>query len=456
MRALFLRTPPAAVFALVMPLALLAPGSAPGFASPAPPADSHGFDRLERDFVWITLGSDAFAVVQEAAGGPAGAAALLPVAEAGGVVVARLRRDGLSGVGEAIHRELRRCGGYVVHESLEAARQELVRATSTQAGQRQEGGVAFVIDQPGWVEELAGDVDAAQILATMTSLSTTFVNRYHAHPSGTAAANWIRDLWAGYATGRPEVTVELVAHPSPTTPQPSVRLILPGSTLASEILILGGHLDSIAPGTSNPNFSGPGADDDASGIATLSEVIRVLLASGFHPQRTIQFIAYAAEEIGLKGSTDIAANYLAAAANVVGVLQQDMTGYNGSTADVAFVSDFTNPDLTAFLVDLLETYQPDVLWTSTACGYACSDHAPWHTRGYPAAFAFEAEIGEDNPWIHTTSDTVATLGNSAAHAAKFARLATAFAIEAGLDGTSDIFSDGFESETTGAWSLAFP
>ena len=216
----------------------------------------------------------------------------------------------------------------------------------------------------------------------------------------------------------------------------------------------GGHLDSIAPGSSNPNFSAPGADDDASGIATISEAARVLLASDFQPQRTLRIMGYAAEEVGLRGSTSLATAYQAAGINVVAVFQQDLTNYHGSTQDVAFITDFTNANLTTFVINLLETYQPEVTWTTTACGYACSDHAPWHNRGYAAVFPVEARFGEETPFIHTTGDTVASLGNSAAHAVKFARLAAAFLVETGRDGaaTNELFSDGFETGNTDAWS----
>ena len=105
------------------------------------------------------------------------------------------------------------------------------------------------------------------------------------------AANWIRGLWAGYAASRPEVTVELFSHGG-ITPQPSIILTLPGTTLAGEVVILGGHQDSIRSGCSSlPGCIAPGADDDASGIATLSEVIRVAMAADFRPQRTVHFIA---------------------------------------------------------------------------------------------------------------------------------------------------------------------
>jgi len=129
-----------------------------------------------------------------------------------------------------------------------------------------------------------------------------------------------------------------------------------------------------------------------------------------------------------------------------------MTGYPGSAEDVVLISDSTDPALNDFLVELLETYQPGLAWTTDECGYACSDHDPWHLRGYPAGFAFEARVGQHNPEIHTADDTVATLDDSAEHAAKFARLAAAFLAETALVDPGVLFADGFERGTPSAWS----
>jgi hypothetical protein len=64
--------------------------------------------------------------------------------------------------------------------------------------------------------------------------------------------------------------------------------------LTGETVILGGHIDSTAGGASNRS---PGADDDASGSAAVLEVFKILMASGFVPDRTVEFHAYAAEEV---------------------------------------------------------------------------------------------------------------------------------------------------------------
>ena len=70
------------------------------------------------------------------------------------------------------------------------------------------------------------------------------------------------------------------------------------------------------------------------------------------------------------------------------------------------------------------------------CNYGCSDHASWHQQGYAATLPFESRFSDYNPHIHTSGDTLANMGNQAAHALKFARLALSYAVELGQDGNS--------------------
>jgi leucyl aminopeptidase len=407
-------------------------------------------DLFGQEGIWITLGADAFDTLVELPDLRFDSRPLARVAEASGVVVTRVHAADLDRISAEMHEVYRRCAGFMVHPSLAAARQELARLAEDGAPRVP---MAYTIDQGSLVNRLEAALEEPPMLDTIDHLSNDFNNRYHAHPSGTAAAQWIFDQWQTLAQGRPDVTVELYAHTS--TPQPSVILTIPGVGLPDEFVVLGGHLDSTASGSGNPDFLAPGADDDASGIAVLTEVIRVAMAEDFRPRRTVQFMAYAAEEIGLVGSGEIATAYQAAAVDVVAVLQLDMTDYFGSVEDIWLLSEqWTDTALTNFLSDLVEVYLPELQWSTTACGYGCSDHASWDSRGYPAAMPFEARFGQHNPEIHTTDDTLATLGNSVAHAHKFARLGVAYLVEVAK--SSAIFADGFESGTTDLWSTVVP
>jgi leucyl aminopeptidase len=202
-------------------------------------------------------------------------------------------------------------------------------------------------------------------------------------------------------------------------------MTIPGTDLSDEIVVIGGHLDSITFSGSNA----PGADDDASGIATLTEVARLILTQDVPLRRTVQFMAYAGEEAGLRGSDAIADDYAARDVPVVGVMQLDMTNYDGSQFDIVLITDNTDDAQTNFLGDLAATYLPQFPVSSDDCGYACSDHASWSRNGFPAVLPFEATMSTYNPTIHSPNDTLAVSGNNANHASKFAKLAVAYIVE---------------------------
>ena len=376
--------------------------------------------RAQSPEVWITIGQmEAARVLEDAA---VAEVDLLQVEADGEIVVARIREDRIPELARIIHERLHRCGGFVAHESREAAFQAVARELALVP---EAPLVEYTIDNGPVVQTLMSGIQEANVRSTITSLAA-FFTRYHTTQTGQESANWIRNQWAGYAQGRSDVTVQLFAHPTATTPQPSVILTIQGTTLPSEVVVLGAHQDSVNGGASG---RAPGADDDASGVASLSEVIRVAMTNGYRPARTVKFMAYAAEEVGLRGSADIAAQHRNANVNVVGVLQLDMTNYKGSAGiDFAMVTDRTNAEQNAFVGQLIDTYV-GLPRTNTQCGYACSDHASWNTQGYAASFPHEAPLANSNPFIHTANDTLAQSGNNANHAVKFSKLSAAYLAE---------------------------
>jgi len=270
-----------------------------------------------------------------------------------------------------------------------------------------------------YVQTILPTLSANQITSTITTLSNYFT-RFYTTTTGAQAATWLRDQYVGYAAGRSDVSVQLFTH---TWAQPSViATILGRGPNKDEVVILGGHEDSTAGGA---NSRSPGADDDASGSATVLEVFRALMVNGYVPDRTVKFMAYAAEEAGLLGSQAIANQHRTQGVVVHGALQLDMTGYNPS-ATLGVVSDFTDLALNNFVKILIDTYTV-VTWTNTVCGYACSDHASWNRAGYRSSFPFETAFGSHNPYIHTANDVLANL--NANKMLEVSKMATGFVVE---------------------------
>ncbi len=318
-----------------------------------------------------------------------------------------------------MHERFHKCGGFFTEEV------GLLPPTKA-TGLAPFEAAFYNIDQNEAVQRFLGDVDELKMLATIQHLSS-FKNRYYQSEYGIASQNWIKDTWSQLVKDIPHASVELRHHAS--FAQPSVILTFRGSKLPNEYIVIGGHGDSILNYSRNPQMKAPGADDNASGIATLTEVLRVLALGNFTPDRSVQFMAYAAEEVGLRGSQDIASDYRRQNMNVKAVMQLDMTNYTSDGADLVLINDNTNSVQNQFMGQLLETYLPSVRWTQDGCGYACSDHASWNRYGYRASFPFEAPMDDYNPNIHSTEDTLAMSGNSASHAAPFAKLGLAFVLE---------------------------
>ena len=77
---------------------------------------------------------------------------------------------------------------------------------------------------------------------------------------------------------------------------------IPGTDLADELVLLGGHLQSEPIGT--------GATDDAAGVVISMEAVRIFQALGIKPRRTIRIGLWGGHEMGLFGNhSHVAANF---------------------------------------------------------------------------------------------------------------------------------------------------
>lgn len=316
------------------------------------------------------------------------------------------------------HQLFLRCGNYVAHENLEEA-----LAAATAKSKPVLPLVDYSINQQTKVEEYLGQLSELNILATIKHLSS-YNNRYYTSTTGIAAAKWIAAQLTSWSSHRSDVNVQLHQHKN--WGQPSVIATIKGAS--PETIIIGGHLDSISGYFGGKNVIAPGADDNASGIATWMEVFRVLVTGNYVPAKTLVFMGYAAEELGLLGSKELAQQYALAKTPIIGVMQLDMTNHQGSSKDIYLMTDFTSKDQNTFLGKIIDEYV-NVNWGYSACGYPCSDHASWNSKGYPASMPFESSMEGINQHIHTPQDTLAISGDSASHAFKFAKMALAYAIE---------------------------
>jgi hypothetical protein len=97
------------------------------------------------------------------------------------------------------------------------------------------------------------------------------------------------------------VRMVLPRLPLTTTQTANVLGYLPGTDprIADEVLVIGAHYDHIGPLTNGDYF--PGANQNASGVATMLEVARLWQSADYRPLRGVLFAAWGAEEAGSAG-----------------------------------------------------------------------------------------------------------------------------------------------------------
>lgn len=285
---------------------------------------------------------------------------------------------------------------------------------------------------------LADGISTANITTNDKALEA-LGTRYHAGPNAAVAVAKVKSMWQTYLPSG--ATLTEFSNSGSSTSQNNVVLTIPGTTDDATTVIVGAHLDSI---NRLDQTTAPGADDDASGIATLTEMIRNIHDSGATFQRRVEFHAYAAEEAGLIGSHQMAKSYAAAGTKVAGMLQIDMNGYAKSenANKIFLVTTDTSAVLRRGLKDLLALYLGGN-YAEMSLSAGTSDHQSWTNAGFHAVFPFEHPQNY-NRAIHSSGDTSSLLDFSLAQ--RFGKLSTLWLSHtAGLNAASTEYATGINS-----------
>lgn len=190
------------------------------------------------------------------------------------------------------------------------------------------------------LRDIVRDLDKRHIertIRTLAGFETRHIESSQTDPERGigAATNYVFQTLQGYAArsgGR--MTVELQTYHQPPVPNAvlnpngvditNVVATLRGSLTPERIYVVSGHLDTRATVLTDAESLQPGADDDASGVAVVMELARVM--SRHAPESTIVFTAVSGEEEGLFGSGNQARLYRAANADVQGMFSNDIVG----------------------------------------------------------------------------------------------------------------------------------
>ncbi len=209
------------------------------------------------------------------------------------------------------------------------------------------------------------------------------------------------------------ITTEVVQQEVTTQ---NVIALLPGSdpVLRDEYIVLGAHYDHLGwggkgSGSRRPDTSAVhnGADDNASGVAAVLELAEKLALGKKAPKRSILFMAFGAEEMGLLGSKFFTSNPLIDKTQIKQMLNLDMVGrLNPNKPTLTIGGTGTGLGMEAFLMD--HAINREFQLSTTPDGYGPSDHAAFYVEDIPVLFFFTGITEE----YHTPADDVETINIS--------------------------------------------
>lgn len=196
------------------------------------------------------------------------------------------------------------------------------------------------------------------------------------------------------------VNIELKAIDSYTVS--NVTGYIEGSAVPDSFLVVTAHYDHLGMMGNEAMF--PGANDNASGVAMMLDMAQHYKNAENKPRYSIVFMAFAGEEIGLKGSSYAAQFPLFPLKKIKFLVNLDMVG-TGSEG-ITVVNGEQLPDYYNKLVKINDEkeYVVKVAKRGESCN---SDHCPFYKKGVPAIFIYS--MGKEHTEYHNPMDISASL-----------------------------------------------
>ena len=226
------------------------------------------------------------------------------------------------------------------------------------------------------------------------------------HKTGKTKGEWADEI---KKTGKPvsrELNVEVELHVSgeyfPERPTRNIVGVIPGSDpeLSHETVLIGAHMDHHGVDAAGNIY--PGADDNASGTATMMELAELFSQSPVRHKRSLMFAGFAAEEEGLVGSKKLVEDLPIGDYRIVTMINMDMVGQGDGSTGVGGINEFP------LLGELMFTDWPDSaleelkFWSL----YPGSDHASFRGNGIPS---YVVGARDKHPNYHTPNDTAGAI-----------------------------------------------
>lgn len=261
-----------------------------------------------------------------------------------------------------------------------------------------------VTDVDPRIREMMNQVDQDSLMATVQHLQD-FESRMWNSDNAFAASDWIAGKMAALGLEVEQQPFYANTWYGSGQAAPNVIGIQRGTLYPNTYVVCGSHFDSFS-------FSGncPGADDNATGVASVLESARILTQYEF--EYSIVYCAYGCEEMGLYGSEAYASRCQSQGMDIIGYFNNDMNGYlYGDAIHIDCIYPNSVAAIGDYYMNVANIYFPEMQVRHVNFSSGDSDHTSFNQHGYMGIYPFE-DYQNYSPYIHTPNDLIGTSVNS--------------------------------------------
>lgn len=266
-----------------------------------------------------------------------------------------------------------------------------------------------VTEEDPRIREMMDQVNMDSLQATVQHLQD-YGSRIWNTDNAFAASDWIAGRMASYGLEVEQQAFNANTWMGSGAAGPNVIGIQRGTLYPDTYVVCGSHLDSFSYEAMYGGGTAPGADDNATGVASVLETVRIM--SQYEFEYSIVYCAYGCEEMGLYGSEAYASRCQQQGMDIIGYFNNDMNGYlYGDEIHIDLIYPNSVEPIGTYYMDVAGTYFPEMPVRHVNFNEGDSDHTSFNNHGYMGIYPFE-DYQNYSPNIHTPQDLIGPSVNS--------------------------------------------
>ena len=262
-----------------------------------------------------------------------------------------------------------------------------------------------VTEEDPRIREMLNQVNMDSLEATVQHLQD-YGSRIWNSENAFAASDWIASRMEALGLEVEQQPFNANTWMGSGAAAPNVIGIQRGTLYPDTYVVCGCHFDSFSYEAMMGGGTAPGADDNATGVASVLESARIMTQYEF--EYSIIYCAYGCEEMGLYGSEAYASRCQQQGMDIIGYFNNDMNGYlYGDQIHIDCIYPNAVEPIGTYYMNVGSVYYPELPIRHVNFNQGDSDHTSFNNHGYMGIYPFE-DYQNYSPYIHTPNDVIGT------------------------------------------------